>query len=78
MTRFATPLHTQVETLKDTSHRLAAGESAARVPRLKYDELNEVGQSFNTMADALQKQQEELQAFRAEAEILLQVPPPGP
>jgi signal transduction histidine kinase len=61
LTRFATPLHTQVETLKDTSHRLAAGESAARVPRLKYDELNEVGQSFNTMADALQKQQEELQ-----------------
>jgi signal transduction histidine kinase len=58
-THFATPLHAQVGMLKDTTHQLARGESAARAPQLGYDELNEVGQSFNTMADALQKQQEE-------------------
>ncbi|HET8912422.1 MAG TPA: histidine kinase dimerization/phospho-acceptor domain-containing protein, partial [Ktedonobacteraceae bacterium] len=59
--RFAMPFYTQLETFKEATHQLTAGERAARVPPLDYEELNDVAQSFNLMAHALQQQQEELQ-----------------
>ncbi|MFL5656630.1 MAG: ATP-binding protein [Ktedonobacteraceae bacterium] len=60
-TRFATRLHTQLETLKDTTNQLAAGERAARMPPLGYEELNAVGQTFNRMAQILEEQQQALE-----------------
>ena len=60
-TRFATRLHSQLETLKDTTNRLAAGERAARMPPLGYEELNTVGQAFNRMAQTIEEQQQALE-----------------
>jgi len=60
-TRFARRLHTQLETLKDTTNQLAEGERAARVPPLGYEELNAVGQTFNRMAQFLEEQQQALE-----------------
>lgn len=59
--RFTVPFYNQLETFKEATHLLTAGERAARVPPLDYEELNDVAQSFNLMAHALQQQQEELQ-----------------
>ncbi|MFL5698591.1 MAG: ATP-binding protein [Ktedonobacteraceae bacterium] len=60
-TRFARRLHTQLETLKDTTNQLAEGERAARMPPLGYEELNAVGQTFNRMAQFLEEQQQALE-----------------
>jgi len=60
-TRFARRLHTQLETLKDTTNQLAEGERAARMPPLGYEELNAVGQTFNRMAQILEEQQQALE-----------------
>src|SRR2546423_890851 len=67
-TRFARRLHTQLETLKDTTNQLAEGERAARMPPLGYEELNAVGQTFNRMAQILEEQQQALEEQSALAQ----------
>ena len=58
LTSFSSVLVEQLQTLKDTSSSLGAGDWSVRVPDLTYVELNQFGQTFNHMADALQLQQE--------------------
>jgi two-component system, chemotaxis family, sensor kinase CheA len=59
LSRFSSVLVEQLQTLKDTSSSLGAGDWSVRVPDLTYVELNQFGQTFNHMADALQLQQEQ-------------------
>ncbi|HLX41377.1 MAG TPA: ATP-binding protein [Ktedonobacteraceae bacterium] len=55
--RFATDLHRQLNILKNTAQQLGAGDLSARIGNLAHIELNQLGQSFNAMADDLQQQQ---------------------
>ena len=56
--RFAADLSRQLNTLKNAAQQLGAGDLSARIGKLAHQELNQLGQSFNAMADALQQQQE--------------------
>lgn len=58
--RFSKTLRVQLAALKMASLRFADGQLAARARPLPSIELNEVGQTFNQMANVLQEQQIEL------------------
>lgn len=55
-THFASTLHRQLAILEDTSNRLGEGNFATRVPELESQELHHLGNTLNTMAQALQQQ----------------------
>ena len=59
-TRFVNALREQLNALKDTTGLLGTGNLSARVPNLAYDELNEVGQTFNSVTEVLEEQQNAL------------------
>ncbi len=54
-------LQGQLNTLQDTTARLGSGNLSTRVPDLFYNELNQLGKTFNSMAMKLQDQQSALQ-----------------
>ncbi len=56
VTRFASVLHCQLGLLEDTSNRLGEGNFSIRVPALESQELHDLGETFNTMAEALEQQ----------------------
>ena len=56
--RFAHDLAGQLNTLKNIAQQLGAGDLAVRVGKLTHEELDQLGQSFNAMADTLQQEQE--------------------
>lgn len=58
--RFSKTLRVQLTSLKTASLRFAEGQLSSRARLLPSIELNEVGQTFNQMADVLQTQQLEL------------------
>src|SRR5262249_6803536 len=53
--------------LKAGTHDIAAGQLAARVAIRRSDELGELGEAFNTMADRLAKLQEEVKRQERQA-----------
>ncbi len=54
-------LREQLATLQATTTQVGSGNFVARVPDLYYNELDQVGRTFNTMATKLQDQQSALQ-----------------
>ena len=54
-------LRDQLATLQTTTAQVGSGNLAARVPDLSYNELSQLGRTFNTMATKLQDQQSALQ-----------------
>ncbi len=60
-TRFVNVLREQLTILKTRSNQLGSGDLSARVQELTYQELNSLGQTFNTMAEDLQQRQTALQ-----------------
>ncbi len=54
-------LRDQLATLQTTTAQVGSGNLAARVPDLSYNELSQLGHTFNTMATKLQDQQSALQ-----------------
>lgn len=58
--RFSKTLRVQLASLKMASQRFAEGRLSSRAEPLPSTELNEVGQTFNRMANVLQEQQIEL------------------
>ncbi len=56
-TTFANTLRQQLATLSNTTNQLGSGNLSARVQPLDHYELNQLGQNFNRMAQALQQQQ---------------------
>jgi signal transduction histidine kinase/CheY-like chemotaxis protein/HAMP domain-containing protein len=71
--RFAADLYGQLNTLKSVAQQLGAGDLSARIGNLTQQELNQLGQSFNAMADALQLQQENGLKERDVLESVLQL-----
>lgn len=59
----------QLADLKDVTEHLGTGDFSSRVGNLAYSELDQLGQTLNTMATALQEQREALQ----ERDIMEQV-----
>jgi two-component system, chemotaxis family, sensor kinase CheA len=55
--RFVNVLLEELKQLKTATNELGSGNLAARVQVLTHDELNELGQIFNKMAEDLQQQQ---------------------
>src|SRR5579863_1070020 len=70
--KFANILLEELNLLKTATNKLGSGDLAARVQKLTYDELNELGQTFNTVAEDLQRQQNNLKE-RDILEIVLQL-----
>lgn len=64
--QFAHSINEQLHTLKQATNRLGSGDLAGRVQFLRYQELNQLGQNFNAMADSLQQQQDAM----AERDVL--------
>ncbi|GAC1349506.1 MAG: hypothetical protein NVSMB27_23280 [Ktedonobacteraceae bacterium] len=60
-TAFAGTLREHLGALEEAANQLGAGDLATRVQELSYQELNRLGQTFNSMAGALQQQQKDLQ-----------------
>lgn len=56
-TAFTGNLHKQLDSLKQSSQRLGSGDLSARVEGLLHEELDQLGRTFNTMANALKQQQ---------------------
>lgn len=54
---FTGNLHKQLDSLKQSSQRLGSGDLSARVESLVHEELDQLGRTFNTMANALKQQQ---------------------
>ncbi|HJT54892.1 MAG TPA: ATP-binding protein [Ktedonobacteraceae bacterium] len=54
---FTGNLHKQLDSLKHSSQRLGSGDLSARVDSLAHEELDQLGRTFNTMANALRQQQ---------------------
>ena len=54
-------LRDQLATLQTTTAQVGSGNLAARVPDLSYNELGQLGRTFNSMATRLQDQQSALQ-----------------
>ncbi len=54
-------LHEQLATLQTTTAQVGSGNLSARVPDLSYNELGQLGRTFNAMAVKLQDQQSALQ-----------------
>jgi len=54
-------LRDQLATLQTTTTQVGSGNLAARVPDLSYNELSQLGRTFNTMTTRLQDQQNALQ-----------------
>src|SRR5437588_6232858 len=57
---FTGALYRQLDTLKQISQRLGTGDLSARVDRLAHEELDQLGRTFYTMANALKQQQNAL------------------
>jgi len=55
-----------------SARRLASGEFAARAPVMTRDEVGQLGQAFNAMAENLQAKIQELEANRSQIEGILQ------
>lgn len=55
--RFTRVLLEELNILKTTTNELGSGDLSAHVQELTYDELNELGQTFNTVTADLQRQQ---------------------
>ncbi|GAC1349180.1 MAG: hypothetical protein NVSMB27_19880 [Ktedonobacteraceae bacterium] len=53
-------LRTQLKILVDTTNQLGSGDLSVRVQNLNYAELDQVGQTVNIVAEALQQQQSAL------------------
>jgi two-component system NtrC family sensor kinase len=60
---FSRRLSRPVRTLVDASRRVAAGDLSTRVPVTSTDEIGELADSFNTMADSLRARDEQLKEF---------------
>ena len=54
--------------LAEATHRLAEGDLSTRVVQTRSDELGDLARSFNTMADSLERGQDELRRTNAELE----------
>jgi signal transduction histidine kinase/DNA-binding response OmpR family regulator len=59
-----------ITSLKHATERLAAGDLNARATLMRNDELGELAENFNEMADTLRTQVHELEAKREEAHVL--------
>ena len=55
LSRFFRSLTAQIALLMSATNRLGARELSARVPELAYNELNQLGQTVNSMAHALEE-----------------------
>jgi PAS domain-containing protein len=64
-TRFVNVLREQLTILKTRSNQLGSGDLSARVQELTYQELNSLGQTFNTMAEDLTTRSRELEHSNA-------------
>jgi PAS domain S-box-containing protein len=63
---FTGTLHKQLQRLTRTTEQLGQGEKTARVDPLTFTDLDQVGQSINGMADAIQQHQDAMEeAMRA-------------
>jgi signal transduction histidine kinase/CHASE3 domain sensor protein/ActR/RegA family two-component response regulator len=71
--RFSDNLYRQLDALKRTAQQLGAGDLRARAGELAHEELNQLGQSFNAMADALQEEREKGLKERNVLESVLQL-----
>ncbi len=60
--------------LRDTAHRMAAGDLSQRVTKLPPDEIGEVGHAFNEMADQIEAMVNEQRAFASNASHELRTP----
>jgi two-component system NtrC family sensor kinase len=60
---FSRRLSRPVRALVEASRRVAAGDLTTRVPVTSTDEIGELGDSFNTMADSLRARDEQLKEF---------------
>jgi len=58
---FTGTLHTQLVGLTSTTRRLGQGEQTARVDPLTFTDLDQVGQSINSMADAIGQHQHDIE-----------------
>ena len=58
---FTGTLHKQLQRLTRTTEQLGQGEKTARVDPLTFTDLDQVGQSINGMADAIQQHQEAIE-----------------
>ena len=58
---FTKRLHTQIVSLTSTTERLGQGEQTARVVPLSFTDLDQVGQSLNRMAGAIEQHQQALE-----------------
>ena len=65
LTRFFKALRAQLSILISATTLLGSGDLAARVQELTYDELNRLGQTFNTMAEELATRSRELERSNA-------------
>ncbi|MBS1702256.1 MAG: PAS domain S-box protein [Armatimonadetes bacterium] len=63
---FARPILSPVRALTDVTGALADGDLSARVANKSEDEIGQLGQSFNTMADRIETQARTLQQERDE------------
>lgn len=63
---FVNVLLKDLNILKAATNRQGSGDLSARVQELTYDELDQVGQTFNTVAEDLQRRQTVLQLQRDE------------
>jgi signal transduction histidine kinase/CheY-like chemotaxis protein len=64
--KFVKILLEDLKALKAATNQQGSGDLSARVGELTYDELNGVGQTFNTVAEELQRRQTVLQSQRDE------------
>jgi signal transduction histidine kinase len=58
----------------DAARALAAGDRAVRLDAARADEFGELGHAFNTMADAVQAQEQLRRSFAAEVAHELRTP----
>jgi len=65
---FARRVTRPINSLADVTHRIAAGDLAARADVDTRDEMGSLASSFNQMTEALQKTQEDLQRAKEAAE----------
>jgi signal transduction histidine kinase/CheY-like chemotaxis protein len=70
LTRFFKALRAQIKLLTSATALLGSGDLSARVQELEYDELNHLGQTFNTMARDLERTNAEISQQRDELRAL--------
>lgn len=64
--RLIKALTVQLNALKSATNQLGSGDLTSRVQELGYDELNDLGKTFNTMADDLAARRRELERTNSE------------